>query len=224
MIRAEQTDFAAASGSACSTSLGVGGCRQSAAPLLLTEAFQGIPDIWQVSQHSLGVCVFGWATEAKEAASLHCYQWIRCSPCRGFISLEDTSYVLEPSPDHADGAHWIYTTKHLRLAAGTCGHEFNMSSSVEGAVSSPFRTFHSRVRVTLTCVSTLLVHVFTPPSQSSIFIFFFLPRLSLRLRQGRFILPYHQVVPFASFFWCTIKAAHIRGSASMRGSTQTYNA
>lgn len=77
MIRAEQTDFAAASGSACSTSLGVGGCRQSAAPLLLTEAFQGIPDIWQVSQHSLGVCVFGWATEAKEAASLHCYQWIR---------------------------------------------------------------------------------------------------------------------------------------------------
>lgn len=45
MIRAEQTDSAAASGSACSTSLGVGGCRQSAAPLLLTEAFQGIPDI-----------------------------------------------------------------------------------------------------------------------------------------------------------------------------------
>lgn len=122
-------DFASARGSACSVSLGgctaVCDCRQRALLLyLLTEAFTS------------------------------CYQWPRCSPYRGFISLEDTSYVLEPSSDHADGAHWIYPAEHLRLTAGTCGHDFNISSSVEDAVSSPFRTFGSRVRVALTCVFT----------------------------------------------------------------------
>uniref|UniRef100_A0A674N1Z4 ADAM metallopeptidase domain 12 n=1 Tax=Takifugu rubripes TaxID=31033 RepID=A0A674N1Z4_TAKRU len=75
----------------------------------------------------------------------------RCSPCRGYISLEDTSYVLEPSPEHTDGTHWIYTAEHLGLAAGTCGHHSNLSSPGGAAESSPFRTFGSRVRVTLAC-------------------------------------------------------------------------
>uniref|UniRef100_H3C6K7 ADAM metallopeptidase domain 12 n=1 Tax=Tetraodon nigroviridis TaxID=99883 RepID=H3C6K7_TETNG len=63
-----------------------------------------------------------------------------CAGVKGLISLEDTSYVLEPSSDHTDGTHWIYTAEHLRLAGGTCGHDFNTSSSVEDAVSSPFKT------------------------------------------------------------------------------------
>lgn len=78
---------------------------------------------------------------------------IKIFPClcfllrRGFISLEDKSYVLEPSPVHSDGTHWIYTADHLSIAPGTCGHNFNISYPSEHADSSPFRTFSSRVRI-----------------------------------------------------------------------------
>ncbi|XP_056907063.1 disintegrin and metalloproteinase domain-containing protein 12-like, partial [Takifugu flavidus] len=67
-----------------------------------------------------------------------------CTGVKGYISLEDTSYVLEPSPEHTDGTHWIYTAEHLGLAAGTCGHHSNLSSPGGAADSSPFRTFGSR--------------------------------------------------------------------------------
>lgn len=66
--------------------------------------------------------------------------------CRGFISLEGKSYVLEPSADHSDGTHWIYTAAHLNLTPGTCGHGFNVSYPAEHANSSPFRAFGTRVR------------------------------------------------------------------------------
>ncbi len=69
------------------------------------------------------------------------------SLCRGFISLEGKSYVLEPSADHSDGTHWIYTAEHLSFAPGTCGHDFNISSPIEYADSSPFRAFSTRVRI-----------------------------------------------------------------------------
>uniref|UniRef100_A0A3Q3WK61 Uncharacterized protein n=1 Tax=Mola mola TaxID=94237 RepID=A0A3Q3WK61_MOLML len=67
-----------------------------------------------------------------------------CAGVKGFISLEDKSYVLEPSPVHSDGTHWIYTADHLSIAPGTCGHDFNISYPSEHADSSPFRTFSSR--------------------------------------------------------------------------------
>ncbi|XP_075999625.1 disintegrin and metalloproteinase domain-containing protein 12 [Genypterus blacodes] len=71
-----------------------------------------------------------------------------CAGLRGFISLEGRSYVLEPSADHTDGTHWIYTAEHLNLAPGTCGHDFNISHPVQHNVkntsSSPFRTFGTR--------------------------------------------------------------------------------
>uniref|UniRef100_A0A8C4GK85 ADAM metallopeptidase domain 12 n=1 Tax=Dicentrarchus labrax TaxID=13489 RepID=A0A8C4GK85_DICLA len=67
--------------------------------------------------------------------------------CRGFISLEGKSYVLEPSADHSDGTHWIYTAEHLSFPPGTCGHDVNISYPIEYADSSPFRTFSTRVRI-----------------------------------------------------------------------------
>lgn len=69
------------------------------------------------------------------------------SLCRGFISLEGKSYVLEPSAHHSDGTHWIYAADLLNFAPGTCGHDFNMSYPNEHADSSLFRTFSSRVRI-----------------------------------------------------------------------------
>lgn len=66
---------------------------------------------------------------------------------RGFISVDGRSYVLEPSIDHTDGTHWIYTTEHLSFAPGTCGHDFNTSYSFPHANSSPFGAFSTRVRM-----------------------------------------------------------------------------
>uniref|UniRef100_A0A7N6BMF7 ADAM metallopeptidase domain 12 n=1 Tax=Anabas testudineus TaxID=64144 RepID=A0A7N6BMF7_ANATE len=65
---------------------------------------------------------------------------------QGFISFEGKSYVLEPSADHSDGTHWIYTAEHLNLAPGTCGHGFNISYPTEHADSSPFRAFGTRYK------------------------------------------------------------------------------
>ncbi|XP_056153190.1 disintegrin and metalloproteinase domain-containing protein 12 [Lampris incognitus] len=71
-----------------------------------------------------------------------------CAGLRGLISLEDRSYVLEPSTDHANGAHWIYRAEHLNLAPGTCSQDFNISYPNElhpnHTDSSPFRDFSTR--------------------------------------------------------------------------------
>ncbi|XP_034426097.1 disintegrin and metalloproteinase domain-containing protein 12-like [Hippoglossus hippoglossus] len=67
-----------------------------------------------------------------------------CAGIKGFISLEGKSYVLEPSADHNDGTHWIYSAEHLSLAPGTCGHDLNTSHPTELADSGPFRTFSTR--------------------------------------------------------------------------------
>ncbi|XP_029384136.1 disintegrin and metalloproteinase domain-containing protein 12 isoform X2 [Echeneis naucrates] len=67
-----------------------------------------------------------------------------CAGIKGFISLEGKSYILEPSADHSDGTHWIYTAEHLSLAAGTCGHDFNISHPIEHPDSSPFKAFRNR--------------------------------------------------------------------------------
>ncbi|KAA8581418.1 hypothetical protein FQN60_002999, partial [Etheostoma spectabile] len=67
-----------------------------------------------------------------------------CAGVKGFITLEGKSYVLEPSADHSDGTHWIYTAEHLNFAPGTCGHEFNKSYPIDHADSSPFKAFGTR--------------------------------------------------------------------------------
>ncbi|KAG7228054.1 hypothetical protein INR49_005676 [Caranx melampygus] len=67
-----------------------------------------------------------------------------CAGIKGFISLEGKSYVLEPSADHSDGTHWIYTAEHLNFSPGTCGHDFNISYPIEQTDGSPFRAFSTR--------------------------------------------------------------------------------
>ncbi|XP_053709098.1 disintegrin and metalloproteinase domain-containing protein 12 isoform X2 [Synchiropus splendidus] len=67
-----------------------------------------------------------------------------CAGIKGLVSLKNRSYILEPSTDHTDGTHWIYTTEHLNFTAGTCGHDFNISHPFEHLASSPFRAFNTR--------------------------------------------------------------------------------
>nr|XP_020460762.1 disintegrin and metalloproteinase domain-containing protein 12-like isoform X3 [Monopterus albus] len=67
-----------------------------------------------------------------------------CAGIKGFISLEGKSYVLEPSTDHSDGTHWIYTAEHLSFTPGSCGHNFNVSYPTERTDSSLFRAFSTR--------------------------------------------------------------------------------
>uniref|UniRef100_A0A8C8DH09 ADAM metallopeptidase domain 12 n=1 Tax=Oncorhynchus tshawytscha TaxID=74940 RepID=A0A8C8DH09_ONCTS len=45
----------------------------------------------------------------------------------GFISLENRSYVLEPSTDPPSGSHRIYRSEQLHFTPGSCGHGFNIS-------------------------------------------------------------------------------------------------
>ncbi|KAK6293900.1 hypothetical protein J4Q44_G00000580 [Coregonus suidteri] len=75
-----------------------------------------------------------------------------CSGLRGFISLENRSYVLEPSTDPSSGSHRIYRSEHLNLTPGSCGHGFNISlapgdtQNTHNQSDSPFRAFSTRHR------------------------------------------------------------------------------
>lgn len=77
--------------------------------------------------------------------------------CRGFISLGERSYVLEPCADRSDGTHWIYTAEHLNFAPGTCGHDFNTTYSSAHTDGSPFKAFSTRVRIIFSTASKLSV-------------------------------------------------------------------
>ncbi|CAB1343690.1 unnamed protein product, partial [Coregonus sp. 'balchen'] len=68
-----------------------------------------------------------------------------CSGLRGFISLENKTFILEPSLYQDNNKHIIYRGENLNLSPGTCGHGFNMSSvSPNNHLRSPFRTFSTR--------------------------------------------------------------------------------
>ncbi|XP_055758436.1 disintegrin and metalloproteinase domain-containing protein 12-like isoform X2 [Salvelinus fontinalis] len=68
-----------------------------------------------------------------------------CSGLRGFISLENKTFILEPSLYQDNNKHIIYRGENLNLSPGTCGHGFNMSSVIpDNHLRSPFRTFSTR--------------------------------------------------------------------------------
>uniref|UniRef100_A0A3P9K993 ADAM metallopeptidase domain 12 n=1 Tax=Oryzias latipes TaxID=8090 RepID=A0A3P9K993_ORYLA len=69
-----------------------------------------------------------------------------CAGIKGFISLGDRSYVLEPHADHFDGTHRIYKAEHLNFVPGSCGHHFNISSPTIQSSSSSFKAFRSRLK------------------------------------------------------------------------------
>ncbi|XP_036979419.1 disintegrin and metalloproteinase domain-containing protein 12 isoform X2 [Acanthopagrus latus] len=68
-----------------------------------------------------------------------------CSGLRGFIALENKTFIIEPLPGHDNGTHIIYRVEELRLTPGDCGHGFNMSSvAPENQIRNPFQSFHTR--------------------------------------------------------------------------------
>uniref|UniRef100_A0A8C5GWH4 Disintegrin and metalloproteinase domain-containing protein 12-like n=1 Tax=Gouania willdenowi TaxID=441366 RepID=A0A8C5GWH4_GOUWI len=65
-----------------------------------------------------------------------------CSGLRGFISLENKTFIIEPVPSNDAGAHFIYRAEELRLTPGACGHGFNMSSvAPESHIKTPIVCF-----------------------------------------------------------------------------------
>ncbi|XP_074502231.1 disintegrin and metalloproteinase domain-containing protein 12 isoform X3 [Sebastes fasciatus] len=70
---------------------------------------------------------------------------LRCCLCRGFIALENKTFIIEPVSGDDNGAHFIYRVEELTLTPGACGHGFNMSSvAPENHIKSPFQSFHTR--------------------------------------------------------------------------------
>ncbi|XP_018552431.1 disintegrin and metalloproteinase domain-containing protein 12 isoform X2 [Lates calcarifer] len=68
-----------------------------------------------------------------------------CSGLRGFISLENKTFIIEPVSGQDASSHFIYRVEELRLTPGACGHGFNMSSvAPENHIKSPFQSFHTR--------------------------------------------------------------------------------
>ncbi|MEQ2243943.1 Disintegrin and metalloproteinase domain-containing protein 12, partial [Ilyodon furcidens] len=68
-----------------------------------------------------------------------------CSGLRGFIALENKTFIIQPVSGHLAGAHFIYRLEKLRVTPGACGHGFNLSSvAPETHIKSPFQSFHTR--------------------------------------------------------------------------------
>ncbi|XP_069395074.1 disintegrin and metalloproteinase domain-containing protein 12 isoform X2 [Paralichthys olivaceus] len=67
-----------------------------------------------------------------------------CSGLRGFIALENKTFIIEPATGQSEGSHFIYRVEELRITPGDCGHGFNTSVAPENHIKSPFQSFHTR--------------------------------------------------------------------------------
>ncbi|KAK7901196.1 hypothetical protein WMY93_017965 [Mugilogobius chulae] len=66
---------------------------------------------------------------------------------RGFISLQNKTFIMEPAPHRDSPDHFIYRGEELTLSAGSCGHLSNISSSSSPpphSIANPFQSFHTR--------------------------------------------------------------------------------
>lgn len=69
-------------------------------------------------------------------------------PCRGFIALDNRTFIIEPASGRDNDAHLIYRVEKLALTQGDCGHGFNISSiAAENHIRNPFQSFRTRVRL-----------------------------------------------------------------------------
>lgn len=76
-----------------------------------------------------------------------------CFLRRGFVALENKTFVIEPVRRHGNDTHLVYRVEKLAMTQGDCGHGFNMSSvPSEDQIRNPFRFFRSRVRHRSGCV------------------------------------------------------------------------
>lgn len=70
-----------------------------------------------------------------------------CFLRRGFVALENRTFVIEPARRHGNDTHLVYRVEKLAMSQGDCGHGFNMSSvPSENYIRNPFSFFHARVR------------------------------------------------------------------------------
>ncbi|KAM6956564.1 LOW QUALITY PROTEIN: disintegrin and metalloproteinase domain-containing protein 12-like [Aplochiton taeniatus] len=69
-----------------------------------------------------------------------------CSGLRGFIVLENKTFIIEPSMEPDNGTHIVYRVEDIDLTPGTCGHGFNMSSIAPDNQlrERPFHSFSTR--------------------------------------------------------------------------------
>ncbi|XP_061120448.1 disintegrin and metalloproteinase domain-containing protein 12-like isoform X2 [Syngnathus typhle] len=66
------------------------------------------------------------------------------STLKGLISVDGRSYMVEPAAHGTHGTHWIYSTQHLHLTSGTCGHPSNGSEPLALPDGDPFKSFSTR--------------------------------------------------------------------------------
>lgn len=70
-----------------------------------------------------------------------------CFLRRGFVALENRTFVIEPVRRHGNDTHLVYRVEKLAMTQGDCGHGFNLSSvPSEDQIRNPFRFFRARVR------------------------------------------------------------------------------
>ncbi|XP_075894550.1 disintegrin and metalloproteinase domain-containing protein 12 isoform X2 [Nelusetta ayraudi] len=68
-----------------------------------------------------------------------------CSGLRGFVALENRTFVIEPVRRHGNDTHLVYRVEKLAMTQGDCGHGFNMSTvPSEDQIRNPFRFFRAR--------------------------------------------------------------------------------
>ncbi|MGH0157781.1 UNVERIFIED_CONTAM: hypothetical protein FKN15_037548 [Acipenser sinensis] len=99
----------------------------------------------------------GSAVTVTRNSTVHCYyhgkvQWharsevslSTCSGLRGFISLENKTYITEPAKGATNGTHFIYRAENLNGSPGTCGHGFNISGITLDSTAKSFDVFNMR--------------------------------------------------------------------------------
>lgn len=64
---------------------------------------------------------------------------------RGFISLPNRTFIIEPAPGRDSTDHFIYRGEELAPPPGSCGHFSNLSTSAPpDPLKNPFLSLHSR--------------------------------------------------------------------------------
>ncbi|KAK6482215.1 disintegrin and metalloproteinase domain-containing protein 12-like [Huso huso] len=99
----------------------------------------------------------GSAVTVTRNSTVHCYYHGKvqgharsevslstCSGLRGFISLENKTYVTEPAKGATNGTHFIYRAENLNGPPGTCGHGFNISGITLDSTAKSFDVFNMR--------------------------------------------------------------------------------
>ncbi|XP_066529729.1 disintegrin and metalloproteinase domain-containing protein 12 isoform X1 [Hoplias malabaricus] len=67
-----------------------------------------------------------------------------CSGLRGFILLENETFMVEPAFEPENDTHIVYRGEHLTFPSGTCGHGHNISTLPLSSTGGPLQSFNTR--------------------------------------------------------------------------------